>query len=129
MGKIRTTNRRSSQSEAMKKLFIPQFIANNGLIQTTCDKVGIKRQTYYEWIKTDPKFKEAVEDAIEKRLDWLEQRMNELIEKGDVQTTLFAVKCLLKKRGYVDKQEVEVTGNLNVNILNVDPIENTEIKD
>lgn len=108
---------------ARKKLFIKAFAKNNAMIQTTCDEIGITRTTYYEWLKKDPKFKEECDNAVERKLDRLEGKLNALIEKGDVTTTIFATKCLLKNRGYKEKQEVEVNANLNVNILNVDPIE------
>lgn len=111
------------QSKAAKqKLFIKTFIKNNAMVQTTCEEVGITKKTYYEWLK-DEKFKTAVDDAVEHKLDLLESKLQKLIDKGDVTATIFAVKCLLKQRGYTEKKEVEVSGNLNVSILSVDPIE------
>lgn len=111
------------QSKAAKqKLFIQQFVNHNAMVQETCDAVGITRKTYYEWLK-DEKFKEEINDAVERKLDRLENKLQTLIDRGDVTATIFAVKCLLKNRGYREKQEVEVSGNLNVSILSVDPIE------
>ncbi len=107
---------------AKQKMFITEFIRNNAMVQTTCDKIGITRKTYYEWLK-DEKFKDAIDDAVERKLDRLESRVNDLVDKGDTTMTIFAAKCLLKNRGYKEKQEVEVNANVNVNVLNVDPIE------
>lgn len=114
-----------TQKEIKQKQFIQTLIQNNFLIQKSCDAFGIHYRTYQEWCK-DQSFKDSVEDALERKLDMIEEKLYKLIEKGDVTTTIFMAKCLLKKRGYVDKKEVEVSGNLNVRILNVDPIENKE---
>ncbi len=112
------------QSKAAKqKLFIQKFVKNNAMVQTTCDEVGITRKTYYEWLKEE-KFKLAIDDAIERKLDKLENKVNDLIDKGDTTMTIFAAKCLLKNRGYKEKQEIEVNGNLNVKLFNIDPISN-----
>lgn len=114
---------RYQQVAQRKKLFIAAFIKNNGLVMKTCDEVGICRQTYNDWCQKDPDFMTAISDGIERKLDRLEDKLNSLIDKGDTTATLFAVKCLLKSRGYVEKKEVEVSGGLNVQILNIDPID------
>lgn len=115
---------RSTTTKKKQKIFIKIFIKNNALVQLSCEEAKITRETYYRWINDYPEFKKAIDDAVEHKLDLLENRLNKLIEKGDTQATIFATKCLLKHRGYKEKQEVEVSGNVNVNILNVDPISN-----
>ena len=44
------------------------------------------------------------------------------METGDTQATIFTAKCLLKQRGYIEKKDINVSGNMNVNILSIDPI-------
>ena len=88
----------------------------------SCDSVGINRVTYERWCKKDAKFVENIQAAMERKLDKIETKLLNLVENGDVQATIFSAKCLLKSRGYVEKKDINVSGNMNVNILSIDPI-------
>jgi len=49
---IRTTKK--------KKEFIENFEKLIGIISTTCQKIGIDRKTYYNWMKKDEDFVKKV---------------------------------------------------------------------
>lgn len=51
-----------SKQQKQKELFIEE-IKNTGLIQVTCQKVGIPRSTLYRWRKDDYEFAQKLEDA------------------------------------------------------------------
>ena len=116
-------------TKAKKRIFIANFVANQGMVQMSCDSVGINRVTYERWCKKDAKFVQNIQAAMERKLDKIETKLLNLVETGDTQATIFTAKCLLKQRGYIEKKDINVTGNMNVNILSVDPIADDEVDD
>ena len=52
-----------------KKLFLEQFPKSKFIIHDTCQKIGINRDTFYNWRRDDPEFRMAVEAAIDKVVD------------------------------------------------------------
>lgn len=114
--------KQAESTKAKKRIFVANFVANQGMVQMSCDSVGINRTTYERWCKKDAKFVESLQAAMERKLDKIETKLLNLVEAGDTQATIFSAKCLLKQRGYVEKKDINVTGNMNVNILSIDPI-------
>lgn len=104
-----------------QKNFLVAFMKNNCMVQASCDEVGINPKTFYEWCKEND-FQDQINQCIERRLDAVERNINKLAST-DTTVAIFQAKCLLKKRGYVEKQQVEVSGGLNIQILQNDPIE------
>lgn len=41
------------------------------IVQVACEKVGISRNTFYTWKKTDPELLERIDAAIEKGEDYI----------------------------------------------------------
>lgn len=64
-------------------------LENNPLIERACKKIGIARSTFYRWCSADPAFKEAVEAAIakgrDKMNDFAESKLLESISFGNLQ--------------------------------------------
>ena len=78
--------------------------AEKGTVTAACRCAGISRETFYRWLKEDPKFKAAVDDAYEQVTDDLEESALERAKK-DTTLTIFLLKG--RKRGvYGDKQEL-----------------------
>ena len=123
--------KQSESTKAKKRIFIANFVENQGMVQMSCDSVGINRVTYERWCKRDAKFVENLQAAMERKLDKIETKLLNLVESGDTQATIFSAKCLLKQRGYVEKKDINISGNMNVNILSIDPIsdDDDEIND
>ena len=70
-----------------KKLFLAELekIPN---ISRACKKVGVVRNTFYEWKKKDSKFKEQVDKSIrigfEEMCDWFEGQLISLAQEKDI---------------------------------------------
>lgn len=112
-----------------QKIFIASFIKHRCMVTSTCEDCGIAVKTYYEWMK-DEEFADAINDAIERLQDRIENVLYEKIEKEkDTTALIFYLKTKGKKRGYVEKQQLDVNANVNVQILNIDPIDNINKKD
>jgi hypothetical protein len=87
-------------SQDKKQAFISEYLQNRYNVSAACRSIGIRRPLVYEWIDTDPAFAQRYDEAKEERNDWLEQKLFDLVEKGNVAAAIFCSKCQLGKRGY-----------------------------
>ena len=92
-----------------KKNFLEALHNNLGNISEACNKINISRQTYYRWVDDDVEFEEQCKNVEESLLDLAENRLLEKIDKYDTTSIIFFLKTKGKKRGYIEKQEVEHT--------------------
>jgi hypothetical protein len=73
----------------------------------------------------DKVYKDAVNDLQDVVLDFAENKLFKLVDKGDVAATLFLLKTKGKKRGYVERTEVspvDPDGNAVQPIININVI-------
>ncbi len=94
-----------------KEKIIKALQANMGIIKPTCEAVGIHRSTFYEYYNNDPDFKNEVDCVVEETIDFAESKLLENIDNNDTQSILFYLKTKGKKRGYVEKTEMDITSN------------------
>ena len=87
-----------------------------GLVTHACDKYGIDNQTHYNWIKKYEGFREAIDEIQNGMIDFAESKLYENIKKGDNTSILFFLKCKAKKRGYVERQELEHSGEIDIKV-------------
>lgn len=109
-----------------------------GIVTTACEKAGVLRKSHYEWLIKDEKYRKDVEDILEMRIDFAESKLQQLINgvslketkafvidkkiqtvdvtksfPPDAASIAFFLKTKGKKRGYVEKTEVELSGGIN----------------
>ena len=72
-----------------KDKFVDALTNAKGSIYLACEAVGISRQTYYNWRKSDEVFREAVDEVLETQVDWVENKLRDLINAGDTTATIF----------------------------------------
>lgn len=105
-----------------KKQFLAE-LSNNGFdIASACKTVGVTRTAFYNYKYEDPEFAQALDDIQEALLDKCEAKLQEFIDDDNLQALLFYLKTKGKSRGYSEKSEIDVNANVNVQILNIDPI-------
>lgn len=109
-----------------KKAMIEALDKSLGVVTTACKKVGISRKTHYEWLKEDEKYKAAVEELADVALDFAESKLHKKIEGGDTTATIFYLKTKGKKRGYIEKQEIEHSGKVWITLIEDDGDERDE---
>ena len=102
-------NTQNTQKLTKKEIFLKALRNNLGHITKACEKANIHRRTYYSWIDKDEEFKQQCEDVEESLLDLSESKLLENIQNNDNTCIIFHLKTKGKKRGYVEKQEFEVT--------------------
>jgi hypothetical protein len=84
-----------------------------GVVTPACKSVDIARETHYRWLKEDEEYAEAVKQLDDVAIDFAESQLHKQIKSGQTASTIFYLKTKGKKRGYIEKQEVEsniVTG-------------------
>lgn len=75
-----------------------------GIVTPACKAVGIARQTHYRWLEEDELYKRLVKDVQMTKRDFTESAVYQLVQKGNVQATLYANR-INKDRGYNDSME------------------------
>ena len=104
-----------------KKAIIEALINSLGVVSTACKIVGIGRTTFYDWLKDDKDFKKEVEDIQNVALDFAESELFKQIQNGNTSATIFYLKTKGKKRGYYEKQQLDMTTDdepikININL-------------
>lgn len=99
-----------------KKAMISALERSLGVVTIACKEVGIARKTHYEWYKEDEDYRNAVDDLADVALDFAESMLHKQIQEKDTTATIFYLKTKGKKRGYIERTEVdtEISGGLNL---------------
>ena len=79
-----------------------------GIVSTAAKKANVDRSMHYDWLKSDPEYKAAVESIQESVIDFAESHLYKLVKEGNPAATIFYLKTKGKKRGYIERQEIEV---------------------
>lgn len=83
---------------------------HKGLITYACKAAGISRQTHYDWMHSCDVYKEAVTEIDDFVLDHIENAAMKMIDAGNNPAVLiFYLKTKGKKRGFVEKQQIELS--------------------
>ena len=95
--------------ELKKEAFIKAYRESLGVVVHACKTADISRRTYYNWLESDEEFRQAVEDVGEEALDFAENALKKKIREGDTTATIFYLKTKGKKRGYIERTEIDAT--------------------
>ena len=87
-----------------------------GIVSTASASTNIHRTTHYVWMNTDEDYKNEVEAIQERVLDFAESKLHQLVSANDTTATIFLLKCKGKKRGYIEKNQTEITTGENIHI-------------
>ena len=98
----------TKQQTALKKEEMIKALEKSlGVVTIACKEVGIERSTHYDWLKNDEEYKKAVEDLGDVALDFAESMLHKQIQEKDTTATIFYLKTKGKKRGYIERTEVD----------------------
>ncbi len=92
-----------------------------GVVTTAVKSVGVARSTFYKWIKEDQEFAKAVKEIENIALDFAESQLHSQMKDGNTSATIFYLKCKGKKRGFYEKQQIDMTTDdepikININL-------------
>lgn len=97
----------STNIDIHKKAMIEALTKSLGVVTSACKKVGIDRQTHYNWYNKDPEYKEAVDSIQDVAIDFVESSLHKSIQEGNVTAQIFYLKTKGKKRGYIESNHSE----------------------
>ncbi len=115
-----------NESRHIKKESILKALEKSlGVVTVACKQADVPRSTYYKWLNEDEEFAKAVKDIENIALDFGESQLHKQIGDGNTSATIFFLKTKGKKRGYVERNEVDLTSGdepikINVNIKGVE---------
>jgi hypothetical protein len=97
-----------------KKAMLEALEKSLGVVTTAAKQAGISRKTHYQWLKEDDDYRQSVEELSDVALDFAESQLHKQIQNGEVTSTIFYLKTKGKKRGYIEKTELGIDGNLGL---------------
>lgn len=95
-----------------KALFIHAFQYFNFQLLPAMRKVGISRVTFNRWKKHDIHFQDMISTMDDMKGDFYEDALNLMVQMGNVHAIIFANKTYNKNRGYSEKVDVSVQGEI-----------------
>lgn len=93
--------------------------ASLGVVTQAIKKVDINRATFYRWMQEDPEFALRVGEIQDITLDFAESQLFKQIKEGNTTATIFYLKTRGKNRGYIERQEIEHSGEIKEILVNV----------
>lgn len=111
----------NTQNSTLKKAMIAALEKSLCVVTTACKQVGIDRKTHYNWMNDDPEYKKAVDDLQDITLDFAESQLHKQIKEGNTTATIFLLKTKGKKRGYIERSEVQIDGEVESKIIEWHP--------
>src|SRR5690625_4564044 len=97
-----------------KRALIEALQKTLGVVTSACEAAGVSRSTFYNYYREDPEFQKSVDDLSDVALDFAESKLFSQIDQNNTAATIFYLKTKGKHRGYVERQEVDHSGELQV---------------
>lgn len=104
------------KTERNKTRFLSELETRLGNVSLTCKATGLSRSQVYKWRETDDKFAAAMDEIEEVTLDFVESKLLKNIADNDTTSIIFYLKTKGKRRGYIEKQQVEAVGRSQIQI-------------
>jgi len=111
-----------------KQLEFIEHYRNKALnVFATCQAMNMNRGTFYVWLDEVEGFQELVNEAKESFKDWVESQIVSCMQEKDRTMLIFYAKTKMKDRGYIERQEIQHSGNTqNTNKLEIEIIRSNE---
>lgn len=110
--------KKATKSNTIKKSAMLKALERSlGVVTSACKSVGIDRKTHYEWLKLDDDYKNAVDSLSDVALDFAESALHKQINAGNPTSTIFYLKTKGKCRGYIERQEIDHSGEVGAQVL------------
>lgn len=91
-----------------QKVMLQALRECNALVTHAVKAAKISRSTHYEWMRKYPEYRSAVEELDDFVLDKIENAAMRMIEEGkNPAIIIFYLKTKGKRRGFIEKQEIE----------------------
>mgnify|MGYP003127325582 FL=1 len=109
-----------------KRAMIEALEKTMGIVSPACKLVGIHRSTHYRWINEDSEYKKEVDDVENLALDFAEGKLVENIRDKKESSIFFYLKTKGKKRGFVERQEIQHDTSISSKLIEWTPAKDKE---
>lgn len=99
--------RTEETTQVMKERMLQALEKSLGVVSTAAQIARIGRSTHYKWVNEDEQYAAAVKEMEEVALDFTESKLFKNIEKGKETSIIFYLKTRGKKRGYIERLQLE----------------------
>ena len=89
------------------------LLQHNGYHAPAAAALGVARNTLSAYIAKHPELRKTIEDCQETRLDTAESMLDRSVKNGEAWAVCFLLKCKGQQRGYIEKQQVDISGELS----------------
>lgn len=96
-----------------QQLYIHALICGNFNPSKACQKTNTCKKTVDSWIENDPEFGELLQEIQWHKGNFFEEALVKLVNKGDASAIIFTNKTFNKDRGYSEKINVDVSGEIS----------------
>ena len=107
----------ATKTDILKRNLLEALEKSLGVVTTACKIVDCNRSTFYKYYNNDQDFKSSVDELQNLTLDFAESQLHQQIKDGNTTATIFYLKTKGKKRGYIERKEVEMTAEVSTSKL------------
>lgn len=108
---------KAASIKVKKKKLLEALERSLGIVTSACKEVGLSRNQFYLYYNTDEDFKKRVDEIQDITLDFVENQLLKKIRDGSEKSILFYMKYRGRKRGYIDK--IDVNNNISGSLDNI----------
>ena len=110
----------TTNMDTIKKKLLKALEKSLGIVTIACKEVDCARSTFYNYYNNDKDFKNSVDEISNLTLDFAESQLHKQIKEGNTTATIFYLKTKGKKRGYIERKEVEMTADISTSKLSTE---------
>jgi len=103
----------ATKTNILKRNLLQALEKSLGVVTSACKIVDCNRSTFYKYYNNDQDFRASVDELQNLTLDFAESQLHKQIKEGNTTATIFYLKTKGKKRGYVERKEVEMTAQVS----------------
>jgi len=100
---------KATKATSKKEAMLSALERSLGVVSPAAEAANVDRTSHYRWMNDDPEYRAAVASINEKGIDFADNALYKLISSGNPAATIFFLKTKGKARGYIERQEVEIT--------------------
>lgn len=104
-----------------QQMFVQAWVSSNFSFSAALRKVNISRSAFELW-KKDPEFLGLIEELGQIKGDFFEEHLVMLVAGGNTPAILMANQTYNRKRGYGANIGVEVSGEIQHNVIQIDTL-------
>jgi hypothetical protein len=119
-----TVKKEQQRTTVAKQAMIEALTNALGVVTTASRIADVSTTQHYQWMQDDPEYRKQVEQVAEVAKDFVESQLFQQIKDGSTTATIFFMKCKMRERGYIEKQDVD----LNLNRPDLSDLSTDEIK-